>query len=184
MIYFTSDLHLMHDRRFIWEARGFKSVEEMCEAIVKRWNEKVAPEDTVYILGDLMLNDNEKAFEYLKQLNGRFHIIRGNHDTDNRVELYSKLPQFIDIKWADMLKHEGFHFYLSHFPTLTANLDKEYLKQMTLNIFGHTHSKLHFYEDRPTMYNVAMDAHDCTPVSIVDIEKEMYDKMVECKAML
>ena len=33
MIYFTSDLHLGHDREFVWEARGFENVREMTKAI-------------------------------------------------------------------------------------------------------------------------------------------------------
>ena len=35
-IFFTSDLHFMHDREFIWGPRGFKDVYEMNEAIIAR----------------------------------------------------------------------------------------------------------------------------------------------------
>ena len=56
-IYFTSDLHLCHDRGFIYEPRGFNSIEEMNNAIVENWNSIVTNEDNVFILGDLMLND-------------------------------------------------------------------------------------------------------------------------------
>ena len=44
MIYFTSDLHIGHDRDFIWKERGFSSVEKHNEEILKRWNEVVKPE--------------------------------------------------------------------------------------------------------------------------------------------
>ena len=70
-IWFTSDFHFCHDREFVWKARGFESVEEMNEAIVARFQEKIQPEDTLYILGDCMLNDNEKAEEYLAQIPGK-----------------------------------------------------------------------------------------------------------------
>ena len=43
---------------FVWKARGFESVEEMNKAQIERFNSKVQPEDTVYILGDSMLGDN------------------------------------------------------------------------------------------------------------------------------
>lgn len=56
-IWFTSDTHFCHDRGFLYEPRGFTNVEDMNEAIVQRWNSVVAPEDTVYHLGDAMLND-------------------------------------------------------------------------------------------------------------------------------
>ena len=38
MIYFSSDLHLNHDKDFIWRERGFSSVEEMNETIVDNFN--------------------------------------------------------------------------------------------------------------------------------------------------
>ena len=67
-IWLTSDLHFGHDREFIWGPRGFKNVHEMNEAIIKNWNTAVAPEDEVYVLGDLMLNDNEHGMECLRRL--------------------------------------------------------------------------------------------------------------------
>ena len=84
MIYLTSDLHINHNRGFIYEPRGFKSVEEMNEAIVARWNSIVEPDDTIYLLGDVMLGgpNSENGLNYLKSLKGHIHIIRGNHCTD------------------------------------------------------------------------------------------------------
>ena len=89
MIYFTSDLHLGHDRDWLWGKRGFKNVKEMGESIINNINEIVRPEDELYILGDLMLVDNDwiKAIRGLRCQN--IHIILGNHDTSNRVELYN-----------------------------------------------------------------------------------------------
>ena len=40
MIWITSDLHLQHDKPFIYEARGFSSIQEHDEAIIKNWNKK------------------------------------------------------------------------------------------------------------------------------------------------
>ena len=47
MIYFTSDLHLNHDRDFIYVPRGFNSVHEMNEAIIYNWNNNITEGDTV-----------------------------------------------------------------------------------------------------------------------------------------
>ena len=33
-VWITSDLHLGHDKPFIWEARGFDSVQEMNQTII------------------------------------------------------------------------------------------------------------------------------------------------------
>ena len=88
------------------------------------------------------------------------------------------------LGWAHCLNYRKYHFYLSHFPTLTGNLEAESLHQMTLNLHGHTHSKDMFYEDRPYMFNVALDAHNCYPVLLDDIIEHMKNKVNECLQML
>ena len=186
MIYVTSDLHFGHNRQFIYGPRGFSSVQENDETIIERWNSVVTPEDEVYILGDLMLNDNAHGIECLKRLNGTKYFVRGNHDTDTRVDLYMD-EQEADIAFAGdacYLRYKGYHFYLSHYPTLTGNLEKESLKQMTCNLYGHTHQKTNFYEDRPYMYHVGVDSHDCYPVSLDQVIADMTAKVEECKEML
>lgn len=184
MIWFTSDLHFCHDREFLFKPRGFDNIDEMNNAIVERWNNAVDEYDEVYILGDLMLNNNAKGEDLIRSLNGRLHIVIGNHDTDNRVEIYRAIPSVVEITYATMIKYEKLHFFLTHYPCLTGNLEKEHLSQMTLNLFGHTHSKELFFEDRPYMYNVSLDAHDCTPVNIETVKRDMLAKIEECKAML
>ena len=188
-IFVCSDWHLSHDRAFIWQARGFNSVKEMNEAIIERHNSKVNPEDDVYVCGDLCLGGNiEGAIArnqaLIERLNGRIHVILGNHDTPSRIEMYKICKNVVDVKYADMIHYRGYHFYLSHFPTLTANLEKESLKQCTINLFGHTHSMDPFYNDIPFMYNVAMDAHNCYPVLLDDAIEHMKLKVKECKEQL
>ena len=156
----------------------------MNDAIVSNWNAIVQPEDDVYVLGDIMLNDNESGIKLLKQLKGKIHIILGNHDTEARVELYNNCYNVVEVCYATVIKYNGYHFYLSHYPTMTANLEKESLKKCMINMFGHTHSKNKFYNDIPFMYNVACDAHNCTPVSIEQAIIDMEAKVKECKDML
>lgn len=165
-IWFTSDLHFCHDKEFVWQARGFNNVEEMNQAIVERFNSKVAPEDTLYILGDAMMGDNAEAEQYLAQLNGIKIFIRGNHDTNPRVEIYKKYTDE-EIKYADMIKYKKKTFYLSHFPTMTANTGKAH--NQILNLFGHTHQTHNFNVNSIYMYHVGVDSHDCYPVHIDDI---------------
>ena len=68
MIYFTSDLHFCHSRSFIYEPRGFSSVYEMNNTIVKNFNEVISWTDDLYILGDLMLNDNIEGMKLVRRL--------------------------------------------------------------------------------------------------------------------
>ena len=184
-IWLSSDLHFGHDREFLWKPRRFISIQEHDEIIIKNWNNTVNPDDDVYLLGDLMLNNNEYGLECLKQLNGKLHLIRGNHDTDKRWELYSTLPNIVEkLGWAAALKYRKYHFYLSHFPTMTSNLEKESLHQCTLNLYGHTHQTSNFYEDRPYMYHVGLDSHNNHPVLLDTIIDEMKSKVKECLDML
>lgn len=80
-VFFTSDLHIGHYNAIKFDKRPFKSVEEMDAEIIRRWNNKVGPEDTVYILGDIVWKArNDDAPKILKQLNGHKILIKGNHD--------------------------------------------------------------------------------------------------------
>ena len=183
-IWLTSDWHFGHDREFIWKARGFASVEDMNEHIIAAHNAVVKPDDDVYVLGDLMLGDSEKGIECIKRMNGKLHIVWGNHDTDSRKAKYAELPNVVECNHVIVLKYKKHHFYMSHYPTLTGNLEKESLTQMTLNLFGHTHQQTNFYMDMPYLYHVGVDSHKCFPVSLDDIIEEMHQKVRECKEFL
>ena len=184
MIYLTSDLHLCHDREFIYKPRGFDTVSEMDRAIFVNWNNIVEPTDDIYLLGDVMLNDNDTGIWFLERLKGKVHIVIGNHDTDNRIKLYKECQNVVEVELALRLKYNGYHFFLTHYPCMTGNLEKESLKQVTCNLFGHTHQQTNFYQDIPFMYHVGVDSHNCTPVPIDTIIEDMKKKVEECKKML
>ncbi len=196
MIFLTSDLHFNHDQKFVWEERGFTSVEEMNEEIIKRFNLMVDEEDDVYILGDLcMSGDLAGNKRLIERLNGRLHIIYGNHDTSNRMKMYADCKNVVELcGYAAVIKYNKYRFYLSHYPTNTANYDdSEDLKSRTINLCGHIHTKdalCAVREDRLS-YHVEVDAHNCYPVPIDNIILSLmagYEhqctcdgKCVECK---
>lgn len=187
MIYLTSDLHFNHDREFIYKPRGFDSVYEMNRALIENYNSIISPDDDVYILGDLMLGGPDRmkdGLNLLSQLKGDIHVVRGNHDTDTRWEAYQNLYNVVEVSNAIYLKYKGFHFYMSHFPTFTANLEKESLKQCTINLYGHTRQQTNFYNDMPFMYHVGVDSHNNCPVSIDDAIADMYKQVQKCKEQL
>ena len=178
-IWFTSDWHFYHDREFIYKPRGFNNVYEMNEAIISHYNEVVNPEDDVYVLGDLTLNNNDAGIAAIKQLKGQLHIIRGNHDTDVRMERYNQCYNVVEITEGQFFKWNGYHFYLSHYPCLTDNYDNDKpLKTKMINLCGHKHTQNPFEDfNKGLIYHVEVDAHDCYPVSIEKIItdiKEVY----------
>lgn len=180
---FTSDLHFYHDREFIYKPRNFSNVQDMNDAIVANWNEVAQEDDDIYILGDVCLGGptsieaNKKLIESLK---GRIHIIRGNHDTDARIQMYKSCANVVEVVDACYLKLGKYYFYLSHYPTLTSNLEKERLESCLINLYGHTHQKTNFYNEIPFMYHVGVDSHDCRLVDIDTIIEEIKLKAIEC----
>lgn len=175
-VWFVSDWHFAHDKTFVYEPRGFKNIYEMNEAIIKNHNSVVDYDDDVYCLGDCMLMDNETGLKCIKSLKGKIHIIRGNHCTDTRVELYKTCYNVIEvIGYATTLKYGGYHFYLSHYPTITSNNDVDKpLKRRVINLCAHTHTQDKFSDmDKGLIYHVELDAHNNYPVLIDDIIEDI-----------
>lgn len=174
-IWLTSDLHFGHDREFIWGPRGFKNVYEMNDAIIENWNNTVDTEDDVYVLGDLMLGDNEAGIKMIKQLKGKIHVILGNHDTVSRKALYEECYNVVDVKYADVIKFNGYTFYLSHYPTMTSNHDDEKpLKAKIISLCGHSHYSNKFKDmDKGIIYHVEMESHNNMPISLETIINDL-----------
>jgi len=170
-IWFISDTHFCHEKEFLWQPRGYKSVYQMNLDLMDKWNCSIGEKDTIYHLGDVMLNDNEEGMRILSCLKGNIHIILGNHDSLKRVELYKQLPNVVDIAYADMLYiNKHINFYLSHYPTLVANFD-DYKKLW--NLSGHTHTTDKFALKQHQIYNVGVDAHNGYPVNLDEIIEDI-----------
>ena len=182
MVFVTSDLHFCHDREFVWGARGYANVNEMNETQVRKWNEVVTDEDEVWVLGDLMLGDFEQGLSYLKQLKGKIHVCLGNHDTAKREQAYRDLGW--DVQLCARMKYKKISFYLSHYPTITHNIDEKELWQVVVNLYGHTHQTTNFYHDDPWMYHVGVDSHDGYPVSMDQVLADIRAEMKKCEEML
>ena len=181
-IFITSDLHFGHDREFIWGARGYADVNEMNIKQLEKFNSVVTDEDEVWILGDSLLGNAEEGLKYLKQLKGKIHICLGNHDTATREKMFKDLGW--DVQLCARLKYKKLNFYLSHYPTITHNLEEKEIWQVVINLFGHTHQTTNFYHDDPWMYHVGVDSHDGYPVSLDQIILDVKAEMQKCKEML
>lgn len=170
MIYLTSDLHFCHQRSFLYKPRGFSSIEEHDAAIIKNWNEIITPDDEVFVLGDLVMNDAKSGIEKLAQLNGKLNIVFGNHDTVRKIGLYEELPNVTSVGLSTLIKFGKWNFYLCHFPTIVDNFEE---RHKFYCLHGHTHDKNKFQFIKNCCYNVALDAHDNKPVSIEQIKADL-----------
>ena len=102
MNYYIADTHFGHDNIRRLSNRPFNSVEEMDKAIIDNWNRKVTDDDDVYILGDFSYK-SEDPIEYLKKLNGRKHLIVGNHDNKllKNPNCKKYFVEIVDMKMVD-----------------------------------------------------------------------------------
>ena len=152
--FFTSDTHFDDPRIDIF-SRPFKSVKEMNDTIIKNWNSVVSKEDTVYHLGDFATKPS--GFEYIKQLNGKIHLILGNYDRDNIDKFDHNL--FESIKDDLTLKIKGTEYYLIHKPIET-------IPDM-FNLTGHIHG---LWKVQKNMINVGTDVWHFFPIPEEKIE--------------
>lgn len=139
--------------------RKFSSVEEHDAHLIKVWNERVKPEDTVFTLGDFAFGQVEKSFPVLDSLNGKKILITGNHDVRH---LKSD-----DFKSRFATVHFGYHelevkfvghrtlIVLCHYPLESWNK----MRYGSYHFFGHTH-QTNVRHNHPYKFNVGVDSRD------------------------
>lgn len=143
-IFFTSDLHFGHANVIKYSQRPFSSADEMDASLVRNWNDVVTARDTVYIVGDLALKRSAQLIELLHALQGRKHLIFGNHDKAIRkepkiLELFESVQDLKTVKIQDSDAKDGVQrIVLCHFPMLV--WDKSHYGAWHLH--GHCHGTL------------------------------------------
>ena len=162
MIFYTADLHF-HYKPFL-PGRPFASVEEMDEAMIRLWNETVTDRDTVYVVGDVGYNGGYVPGDALGRLQGRKHLIRGNHDTgfENAPKLFDYFETVTDFNEID----DGeTHILLCHYPIL-------YRKRGYM-IHGHLHQargpEYDILRQMPRMLNAGVDVNFYRPVTLAQL---------------
>lgn len=123
MQWFTSDLHFAHPH--VAKLRGFEDYREHDRQIIRNLNEMVAPDDDLYVLGDISSGSKdglEKALACLHRLNvGRTHrvLILGNHDS-TRLEagkIRKFTTEFSQVALRGTTTIHGYgNVLLSHYP--------------------------------------------------------------------
>lgn len=157
--------------RWISQEIALKRLEEMNNALIRNWNSRVKPEDSVVVIGDFCFRNSPGGkdgmihkFEYWRdQLNGQKVFIRGNHDDRNSVK--TKISSCV-IDFANE------QFYLVHDP-------KFYDNRYSVNFVGHVHQnyKARVFTDttatvglkRTWAINVGVDVWDFAPVSMEEL---------------
>lgn len=127
-VFVIADLHLGDEatcgssRRK--QRRPFADAGEMSRELVRRWNDTVSGDDTVYLLGDVGRRSHLRLVE---KLHGRKHLVAGNGDDLNAI-IRSGL--FLTVTVARWLPG----FMLTHIP-----VHPDQLPGRTINVHGHLH---------------------------------------------
>lgn len=180
MIWFTSDLHLGHEKVIDFCNRPFANAGWMDDFLIRRYNERVHPDDTVYFLGDLSFHKPRFGIALLSVLRGRKILIRGNHDKYSDTQY--RTAGFESILEEAKIRIKGHYFILSHYPyepcdkTQCTEHDLRYLDRRPLNrgswlLCGHVHDQWKASVGHSgKMINVGVDVWDYSPVSFSEIE--------------
>jgi calcineurin-like phosphoesterase family protein len=180
-VFLVSDTHFGHTGvcRFtrndgVTKLRPWDDADEMDEEMIRRWNDRVRPNDKVYHLGDVVIN--RKALKTMGRLNGDKVLIRGNHDIfrdDEYREYFRELRAY----------HVMNGCILSHIP-----VHVESLGRFGVNIHGHLHAnrvkKIRgvnvktgelLYSDEPDVryHCVCVEQTDFAPILLEDVYKRI-----------
>ena len=145
-VFFISDLHFGHKYVIAFDKRPFKDVQEMETEMIRRWNAKVSPEDHVFVVGDMFGKvTTAHAGEIVHTLNGKIHLIRGNHDP--KGELFESLFEEVVPSKAIRVRVRGEKQIVIMRPRLLPIFKGN--NEGVVQLYGHTHgSAVADLEDR------------------------------------
>jgi calcineurin-like phosphoesterase family protein len=160
--YFISDLHLGHVNMAILK-RGFSTIEDHDNFIIKNWNKVVNKRDKIFIVGDVTM-EKKSSYYLLDQLHGFKSVVMGNHDRSQDVK---ELLNYVD-NVSGIVKYE--EFWVTHCPIHESELIGK------VNIHGHNHDeliKLTNGEIDRRYFNVSCEQLNYAPISLGKIRYKL-----------
>jgi len=161
-IWITADWHLGEDR-FELMGRPFKTQKQMVDTLIANHNSLVAPDDLVYLVGDVCYQKTPEFLPYAASFNGVKHLFRGNHD---RVFTDQELSKYFDIIIPE---GEGVTYtvanpdgdpidcWITHYPSRGSD--------QLFNLVGHIHSA---WKYQLNSFNVGVDCNHFYPHDLND----------------
>jgi len=176
-VWFTADLHLGHANILSYCNRPFPDVAAMNDELIGRWNDIVAPTDTVWVLGDVALGAIDQTLAMVGRMTGHKRLLAGNHDrcwAGNGRRARGWTERYRDAGFDEVhqgevaLDIEGVGVTACHFPYRGDSHDEDrYLEHRPVDrggwlLHGHVHER---WRQWGRMINVGVDAWDYRPVS-------------------
>jgi calcineurin-like phosphoesterase family protein len=139
MNYYFSDTHLGHANVIRMNKRPFNNVDEMDDTILRNINSVVTNNDDLYLLGDVCYKSGRNPVEYLRNMNGKKHLIIGNHDgkilKDPECRRYFvEIEKILNIK--DKLHGEEKMIVMCHYPMV----EWDGFFRGSIHLYGHIHN--------------------------------------------
>ena len=162
----TSDLHFGHKNIMsfcpITRARFKNDLAYMNEAMIKEWNDLIAPDDLTYILGDVAFMSGSEAARTVNRLNGAKILVEGNHDRKTLLDVsfrnsFKEIHKYLDISY------NGTKVIMFHFPI--AEFDQQH--RGAVHFYGHLHGNTSGVEHYRVL-DVGMDATGMIAISMED----------------
>lgn len=145
MRYYIADSHFFHaELNEHMDRRGFGSVEEMNEYMIRQWNNKVRKRDEVMILGDFSWGGAAETMEVLNRLNGRLYLLEGNHD-HFLAKKGMVTERFQWVKPYAEVSDDGRKVILCHYPIMCYKgqyYPEQKGRPRAYMLYGHVHDTL------------------------------------------
>lgn len=155
--WYTSDTHFRHKNILKYCSRPFYTTRHMDLTIMYNWNSRVKPNDEVYHLGDFAFCGVTYMREIFNQLNGRKHLIIGNHDHKKVFNLgWESVSQY------KVVNDEGFRLVLMHYPIE----DWDDREKESYHLHGHAHGTAAIKSKR---FDVGVDVQGYKPVTLMEL---------------
>lgn len=183
MRWFTSDLHLGHANIITFCDRPFRDVNHMNTVLIDAINDRVAPDDELWILGDVAMGDIMKSLAQLKRIMATTVLVAGNHDRVHPVyggatKALRWMPDYLDVAGfdrvfpgtVDLTLSDGTSVQVSHFPATPEDHRPERADKFNKYrpivdgrgiLHGHTHG---MWRQHGLQIDVGVDAWGGVPV--------------------
>lgn len=141
--------------------------------MTKRWNEKVKPNDTVYYLGDFCLHNDFRPRMIMDKLNGKIHLVKGNHDYKKALPILKDRVESISDLLEVTIQDKEFKkivVVLCHYPLRTWH----HSNRGSIHLHGHCHGNLP--ENDSLSMDVGVDTNNFYPYSFEEVKNKLRTK--------
>ena len=151
---FWSDTHFNHACLHwpipLWKTRGFSSIEEHNEGLIKRWNSVCTDQTTFFHLGDFIFGVDSKVHfkSIINRLNFKImYIMSGNHTSGWKHVFEEQKSNVWDVSPTKRVVFvpnyieafiNGQMLVMSHYPILSFNGQSK----NSICLYGHVHGNL------------------------------------------